>query len=89
MLISRCYVSTVDTVVLQNTEMKKFKNPYVQVVFAQIAPLVINHGQHATCHSNRREGKSLTANANVATVTGSIPASSDTVESERQQMKQC
>jgi hypothetical protein len=31
----------------------------------------------------------LTANAVVATVLGSIPASSDTVESEAQQMKQC
>ncbi len=31
----------------------------------------------------------LTANAEVATVLGSIPASSDTVESERRQMKQC
>ncbi len=31
----------------------------------------------------------LTANAKVATVLGSIPASSDTVESERRQMKQC
>ncbi len=33
--------------------------------------------------------KHLTANAKVATVLGSIPASSDTVESERQKMKQC
>jgi hypothetical protein len=31
----------------------------------------------------------LTASAEVATVMGSIPASSDTVESERRQMKQC
>jgi hypothetical protein len=31
----------------------------------------------------------LTANALVATVLGSIPASSDTVESEGRQMKQC
>ncbi len=31
----------------------------------------------------------LTANAEVATVLGSIPASSDTVESEERQMKQC
>ncbi len=31
----------------------------------------------------------LTANAIVATVLGSIPASSDTVESEGRQMKQC
>jgi hypothetical protein len=31
----------------------------------------------------------LTANAKVATVLGSIPASSDTVESEGRQMKQC
>jgi hypothetical protein len=31
----------------------------------------------------------LTANAAVATVLGSIPASSDTVESEGQHMKQC
>ncbi len=31
----------------------------------------------------------LTANAEVATVLGSISASSDTVESERRQMKQC
>ncbi len=31
----------------------------------------------------------LTANAEVATVLGSIPASSDTVESEGRQMKQC
>jgi hypothetical protein len=31
----------------------------------------------------------LTANAVVATVLGSIPASSDTVESEGRQMKQC
>jgi hypothetical protein len=31
----------------------------------------------------------LTANAMVATVLGSIPASSDTVESEGQKMKQC
>ncbi len=31
----------------------------------------------------------LTANAEVATVLGSIPASSGTVESERRQMKQC
>ncbi len=33
--------------------------------------------------------KSLTANAKVAIVLGSIPASSDTVESEGRQMKQC
>ncbi len=32
---------------------------------------------------------SLTANAEVATVLGSIPASSDIVESEARQMKQC
>ncbi len=31
----------------------------------------------------------LTVNAEVATVLGSIPASSDTVESEGRQMKQC
>jgi hypothetical protein len=31
----------------------------------------------------------LTANSEVATVLGSIPASSDTVESEGRQMKQC
>jgi hypothetical protein len=31
----------------------------------------------------------LTANAEVPTVPGSIPASSDTVESEGQQMKHC
>jgi hypothetical protein len=31
----------------------------------------------------------LTDNAKIATVLGSIPASSDTVESEGQQMKQC
>jgi hypothetical protein len=31
----------------------------------------------------------LTANAVIATVLGSIPASSDTVESEGRQMKQC
>ncbi len=31
----------------------------------------------------------LTVNAVVATVLGSIPASSDTVESEGRQMKQC
>ncbi len=31
----------------------------------------------------------LTANAKYATVLGSIPASSDTVESEWRQMKQC
>jgi hypothetical protein len=31
----------------------------------------------------------LTANAEVATVPSSIPASSGTVESERRQMKQC
>ncbi len=31
----------------------------------------------------------LTANAKVATVLGSIPASSDTVKSKGQQMKQC
>ncbi len=31
----------------------------------------------------------LTANAKVATVLGSLPASSDTVESEGRQMKQC
>ncbi len=31
----------------------------------------------------------LTANAEVSAVLGSIPASSDTVESERRQMKQC
>ncbi len=31
----------------------------------------------------------LTANAVVATIQGSIPASSDTVESEGRQMKQC
>ncbi len=31
----------------------------------------------------------LTANAKVATVLGSIPASSDTVDSEGRQMKQC
>ncbi len=31
----------------------------------------------------------LTANAEVATVLGSIPASFDTVESEGRQMKQC
>ncbi len=31
----------------------------------------------------------LTANAVVATVLGSTPASSDTVESEGRQMKQC
>jgi hypothetical protein len=31
----------------------------------------------------------LTANAVVATVLGSMPASSDTVESEGRQMKQC
>ncbi len=31
----------------------------------------------------------LSANAEVATVLGSIPASSDTVESEGRQMKQC
>jgi hypothetical protein len=31
----------------------------------------------------------LTANAVVATVLGSIPASSDTMESEGRQMKQC
>jgi hypothetical protein len=31
----------------------------------------------------------LTANAKVETVLGSIPASSDTVESEGRQMKQC
>jgi hypothetical protein len=33
--------------------------------------------------------KRLAANAEVATVLGPIPASSDTVESERRQMKQC
>jgi hypothetical protein len=33
--------------------------------------------------------RALTANAEVATVLGSIPASSDTVESEGLQMKQC
>ncbi len=33
--------------------------------------------------------KRLTANAEVAEVLGSIPASSDTVESEGRQMKQC
>ncbi len=33
--------------------------------------------------------QSMTANAKVATVLGSIPASSDTVESEGRQMKQC
>ncbi len=33
--------------------------------------------------------KRLTANAKVATVLGSIPESSDTVESEVQQKKQC
>ncbi len=32
---------------------------------------------------------SATANAEVATVLGSIPASSDTVESEGRQMKRC
>ncbi len=31
----------------------------------------------------------LTVNAEVANVLGSIPASSDTAESERRQMKQC
>jgi hypothetical protein len=31
----------------------------------------------------------LTANAEVTTVLGSIPASSNTVESEGRQMKQC
>ncbi len=31
----------------------------------------------------------LTANANVPTVPGLMPASSDTVESEERQMKQC
>ncbi len=31
----------------------------------------------------------LTANTKIATVLGSIPASSDTVESEERQMKQC
>jgi hypothetical protein len=31
----------------------------------------------------------LAVNAKVATVLGSIPASSDTVESEGRQMKQC
>ncbi len=33
--------------------------------------------------------KRLIANAEVATVPGSSPASSDTVESEGRQMKQC
>ncbi len=33
--------------------------------------------------------ESLTTNAEVATVLGAIPASSDTVESERHQMNQC
>jgi hypothetical protein len=33
--------------------------------------------------------KRLTANAEVATVLGSIPATFDTVESEERQMKQC
>jgi hypothetical protein len=31
----------------------------------------------------------LTANAKVATILGSLPASSDTMESEGRQMKQC
>jgi hypothetical protein len=31
----------------------------------------------------------LTVNVKVATVLGSVPASSDTVESEERQMKQC
>ncbi len=33
--------------------------------------------------------KRLTANAEIAIILGSIPASSDTVKSERRQMKQC
>jgi hypothetical protein len=54
--------------------------------------------QHCKISRNKWEGKKwdlaewlerLTANAVVATVLGSIPASSDTVESEGRQMKQC
>jgi hypothetical protein len=36
-----------------------------------------------------RAVSTLTVNANIATVLGSIPASSDTVESAGRQMKQC
>ncbi len=39
--------------------------------------------------TERGKFQALTANAAVATVRGSIPASSDTVESEARQMKQC
>jgi hypothetical protein len=38
---------------------------------------------------NRERLERLIANAKVATVLGSIPASSDTVDSEGRQMKQC
>jgi hypothetical protein len=41
------------------------------------------------CSQVRMRFGRVTANAEVATVLGSIPTSSDTVESEGRQMKQC
>jgi hypothetical protein len=45
--------------------------------------------QFAIRHNVAEWLEHLTANAEVATVLGSIPASSDTVESKGRQMKQC